>query len=151
MPAAIPIALAIGTAGGGAAAGYFGMKGSNRAAATQSAASDRAAALQATAASRAADVAAASTADTLKFEQQKETTRKQELDDLNARNLVKFNEDLARRQPYMDMGVGALAQMGRPMVPQAGAAPGAPYKPLYSQTPPPPGTLGDLITKQRGT
>jgi hypothetical protein len=149
MPAAIPIALAVGTAGGGAAAGYFGMKGSKQAAQLQSAAAMRAAQLQTDAANRAADVSSASNDATLKFQQDAEAERKKEFYDTQQQNLVKYNEELARRQPFVDMGVGALAQIGRPRPMQAGAAPGAPYKPLYSQTPAPPGTLGDILAKKQ--
>lgn len=146
MPAGIPIAMAVGSAYGAHVQGAAASK----AAKLQAQTARMAAYGESEAAKKAAEVAGAANDATLKFEQEKEGTRKAEWDATQAANLVKFNEDLARRQPYMDMGVGALAQMSRPRPPQAGAAPGAPYKPLYSQTPPPPGTLGDLITKQRG-
>jgi len=149
MPNAIPIALGFGTAAGAGVAGVAGANATTKAAQVQSAAAIRAAQLQSDAARRAADVAAASNTDTLKFEQSKEATRKAEWDRTQALNLEQFNEDLARRRPYMDMGVGAIAQMGRPRPVQAGAAPGAPYKPLYSQTPAPPGTLGDMLAKKQ--
>lgn len=148
---AIALGLSVGAGTAGTAlAARSQAKSANRAADLQTAAANRALDLQTTAANRAADVQAKANADTLTFEREKEGTRINELNDLNERNLVKFNEDLARRQPYMNQGLGALAQMGQALPrPQAGAGQGAPYAPLYSQAPAPTGSLADLLAKQK--
>jgi Ni/Co efflux regulator RcnB len=139
-----------------AAATVAQARAARKAAEIQSAASTRAAELQTNAATAAAGTAGASNDATLKFEQQKEAERKAEWERVQALNLEQFNADLARRQPYMDKGLGALAQMGQTGAfqrgagpPQAGAGPGAPYQPLYSKAPPPPGSLGDILAKKQ--
>jgi hypothetical protein len=141
---------------GTAVAGKLQANAASRAAKMQADAATKAAELQTTAANNASASATTSNDATLQFERDKEAERKTEWDKTQALNLEQFNADLARRQPYMNQGLGALAQMGQrgsfqsgAGQPQAGGAPGAPYAPLYSQTPAPPGSLADMLAKKQ--
>jgi hypothetical protein len=153
---AAAIALGVGAASSAASA-VAQSRAARKAAEIQAAAATRAAELQTTAATAAAGTAGASNDATLTFEREKEAERKAEWERVQRLNLEQFNADLARRQPYMDKGLGALTQMGQPgafqrgagQPPQAGAGPGAPYQPLYSKAPPPPGSLGDILAKKQ--
>lgn len=76
----------------------------------------------------------------------------------------RYGEAVQRRQPYMNMGLGALAQMGsahpgnnaaNPLVPQSQgemvSAGTTPYAAQFSKTPPPVGSLSDILAKKQQT
>jgi len=155
----------------------------------QTEAATRAAELQATAAARASEVEEKSNADLLAFYREQaaagsgggggggysrdpvedarydaavalEAQRYKEKKELEAQ---RYGEAVARRQPYMNLGLGALAQMGS--APPSGAqntlspqsqgamvsAGTVPYAAKFSETPPPVGSLSDILAKKQQT
>lgn len=121
-------------AGINAAAGIYGAR-------TQANAANQSAQAQIEAANRAAELQYQSTQEALKFQRENEEQRRKEHADTEARNFGIYQDErdytrgqrdqtLARLAPYRGMGLGALAQLGKP-IPMAA-----------------PGSIGDLLQRR---
>jgi hypothetical protein len=158
MAAAVPVYVAIAQGIAASVAQKKQDAASKAAAKLQTDAANRAAELQTDATTHAADVGGQSNADMLAFLQQQETNRRADADRTQQLNFEQYQQDLARRQPFMNAGLGALAALGAPRPNQMvrpGATSAAPYNPsaggsTVTQTPAPPGSLSDLLAQQKG-
>ena len=121
-------------AGINAVAGIYGAR-------TQANAANQSAQAQIDAANRAAELQYQSTQEALKFQRENEEQRRKEHADTEARNFGidqderdytrgQRDQTLARLAPYRGMGLGALAQLGKP-IPMAA-----------------PGSIGDLLQRR---
>ena len=93
-----------------------------------------AAQLQSDAATRAGDLSAKAAEDALSFSKATEAERQREWEATQQKNYQIYLDQQKRMQPYRNMGLGALAQMGQPI----------PQMPASQPVIPPVGTLGAL-------
>lgn len=123
MPAAIAVPLIVGAASAGASV-YASKKNAST--------GERAARYQTDAANHAADLESIASQQQLDFVKQQEAQRQKEWQATQDRNYSiyqdetrrdddRYNAQVARREPFRQFGVGAIAQLGQPIPGSLGA------------------------------
>lgn len=106
----VPTIVGGASAAGSTIASIYGAKKSSSSA-------NRAAQLQTQQNNYAADLEAKAAADALKFARESEATRRSEFDRTQTRNREMYDMDTARREPFRQFSLGALAGLGKPLYP----------------------------------